>query len=126
MEKLGIEDVKTAAVKSINFATGVYDRVKDGKFDLGEIIATAADIPSLIFIFNNFSIIIDQISDMNSDEVTELCDYVRENVNIAGTNEQLTEVIVSGIFLIGGIYADTMQFIEAIKALNNEKNTKLD
>ena len=115
MENYGIENLKIAAVKLLNFYDGIHDRLKDGKFDLADIIATVADVPQLIFVFNNFEGIKQEIIDIDSDEATLLCDYIRENTDFGQEDEKLLNIIVAAIDLLGSTYARFMALLTEIK-----------
>lgn len=115
MENYGIENLKLAAVKLLNFYDGIHDRLKDGNFNLADIIATAADVPQLIFIFNNVESIKQEVIDLDSDETIALCDYIRENTDFGIEDEKLLNIIVAAIDLLGSTYAKFVALMAEIK-----------
>lgn len=111
----GIENLKVAVLASVNFAEAIDKKMDDGKITLLEALsAGVGSFGDIVKVIKSGKAIAEEFKDLDSDERTELSEYVAEELDLS--NDKVEAIVEKSVSFLLSI--DEM--IELIKDKSDE------
>lgn len=97
----GIDQLKAAVKLAVNLGEGVEAATADGKIEVAEVAQWVVDLIPIIQVIQERELLVEEIRDLDIDEIDELVEYAKEELNLENDNvEEVIEKVLDAIVIV--------------------------